>query len=74
MSENLGPDYPTKAHCKIPAFNSYEEEAHFWDTHDFTDKLPIRQDKAQARTKQIVFRVDSELDSELETIARQRAA
>ena len=32
-----GPEYPTKAHGSIPAFNSYEEEANFWDTHSITD-------------------------------------
>src|SRR5579864_5248989 len=39
MSERnyKGPKYPTKAHGSIPEFNSYEEEAEFWDTHDFTD-------------------------------------
>lgn len=31
--------YPTEPHGKIPAFNSIEEEAEFWDTHDFTDYL-----------------------------------
>jgi hypothetical protein len=29
--------YPTEPHGRIPAFNSIEEEAEFWDTHDFTD-------------------------------------
>lgn len=36
-----GPEYPTQAHGSIPAFNSYEEEATFWDTHstaDFTNE------------------------------------
>jgi hypothetical protein len=36
-----GPEYPTEAHGSIPAFNSYEEEANFWDTHstaDFTNE------------------------------------
>lgn len=32
-----GPEYPTQAHGSIPAFNTYEEEASFWDTHDITD-------------------------------------
>lgn len=32
-------EYPTPAFGKIPAFNSIEEEAEFWDTHDFTDLL-----------------------------------
>ena len=31
--------YPTPAHGKIPAFNSIEEEAEFWDTHSFVDYL-----------------------------------
>jgi hypothetical protein len=29
--------YPTEPHGPIPAFQSIEEEAEFWDTHDFTD-------------------------------------
>ncbi len=29
--------YPTKAHGAIPAFNSIDEEAEYWDTHDATD-------------------------------------
>ncbi len=29
--------YPTEARGRIPAFNSIEEEAAFWDTHDTTD-------------------------------------
>ena len=40
MSNNKaynGPEYPTEAHGSIPVFNSYEEEAHFWDTHSITD-------------------------------------
>jgi hypothetical protein len=31
--------YPTAAHSRIPAFNSIEGEAVFWDTHDGTDDL-----------------------------------
>lgn len=29
--------YPTEAQGAIPAFNSIDEEAEFWDTHDVTD-------------------------------------
>jgi hypothetical protein len=29
--------YPTEAYGRIPAFANIEEEAAFWDTHDFTD-------------------------------------
>lgn len=28
--------YPTPAEGPVPAFNSIEEEAEFWDTHDHT--------------------------------------
>lgn len=34
--------YPTPAHGRIPAFQSIEEEAEFWDTHsvlDFPDEF-----------------------------------
>ena len=34
-SVDLG--YPTDAHGSIPAFNSVEEEAAWWDTHDVSD-------------------------------------
>ena len=29
--------YPTEAQGDLPAFQSIEEEAAFWDTHDLTD-------------------------------------
>ena len=29
--------YPTQAHGSIPAFHNVEEEATFFDTHDFSD-------------------------------------
>lgn len=29
--------YPTEARGRIPAFNSIEEEAAFWDSHDTTE-------------------------------------
>lgn len=31
--------YPTEPHGRIPAFQNVEEEAEFWDTHDFTEFL-----------------------------------
>ena len=31
--------YPTGAHGRIPSFANIEEEAEFWDTHDFTDYM-----------------------------------
>ncbi len=37
--------YPTLADGPVPAFNSIEEEAEFWDTHDVTDF--VRDDSAE---------------------------
>lgn len=34
-SVDLG--YPTPAHGRIPSFQNIEEEATFWDTHNFTE-------------------------------------
>jgi hypothetical protein len=37
LKPTVGLGYPTEARGRIPAFNNVEEEAAFWDTHDFTD-------------------------------------
>ncbi len=70
-----GPEYPTKAHGSIPAFNSYEEEANFWDTHDTTDfTKETEAAKVHAThnlSTNIQVRFDSETDHELEAIARE---
>ncbi|MBA2518941.1 MAG: hypothetical protein H0V24_04700 [Chloroflexia bacterium] len=34
--------YPTEAQGRLPSFNSYEEEAEFWDTHDYADLSELR--------------------------------
>lgn len=31
--------YPTPADGPVPVFNSIEEEAEFWDTHDLTELI-----------------------------------
>lgn len=78
QQEYKGPTYPTKAHGSIPAFNSYEEEAAWWDETDtggpefegvFT---PIEVRSTRNYTKQLMFRVDEETDQELESLARER--
>src|ERR1700730_7613958 len=71
-----GPVYPTEAYGSIPAFNSYEEEAHFWDTHSITDfaeetkAVQVRATRGLSANVQVRF--DPETDHELETIARER--
>ena len=71
-----GPEYPTEAHGSIPAFNSYEEEANFWDTHSTTDfreeteAVKVRATRGLSANIQVRF--DPETDHELEVIARER--
>lgn len=71
-----GPEYPTKAHGSIPAFNSYEEEANFWDTHstaDFTNEteaVKVRATRGLSANVQVRF--EPETDHELDAIARER--
>jgi hypothetical protein len=71
-----GPEYPTEASGSIPAFNSYEEEAEFWDTHstaDFTaetEAVKVRATRGLSANVQVRF--DPETDYELEAIARER--
>jgi hypothetical protein len=71
-----GPEYPTEAHGSIPAFNSYEEEANFWDTHSITDfkgeteAVKVRATRGLSANVQVRF--DPETDHELEAIARER--
>jgi hypothetical protein len=78
MSERSykGPNYPTEAHGTIPAFHSYEEEAEFWDTHDFTDfKAETETAKVKATTglsANVQVRFEPDTDHELEIIARER--
>lgn len=71
-----GPEYPTEASGSIPAFNSYEEEAEFWDTHSTTDftaeteAVKVRATRGLSANVQVRF--DPETDYELEAIARER--
>src|SRR5579884_975370 len=71
-----GPEYPTAAHGSIPAFNSYEEEARFWDTHSFTDFTaetePVMVRATRGLSANVQVRFDPETDHELEAIAREQ--
>ncbi len=79
MSDKLtynGPEYPTEAHGSIPAFNSYEEEANFWDTHstaDFTNETEaVKVHATRGLSANVQVRFEPETDHELEAIARER--
>jgi hypothetical protein len=75
QSAYKGPEYPTEA-GSIPAFNSYEEEANFWDTHSITDlkeeteTVKVRATRGLSANVQVRF--DPETDHELEALARER--
>jgi len=73
MSEYL--EYPTPARGSIPSFQNYEEEARFWDTHDFTDfteeTQPVNVRSTSGLTRQLMIRLDEETDRTLEAIATE---
>ena len=78
MSERIykGPKYPTEAHGSIPAFKSYEEEAEFWDTHDFTDfkaeTEPAKVIATRGLSAKVEVRFELDTDHELEALASER--
>ncbi len=67
--------YPTEAQGDLPAFQSVEEEAAFWDTHDVTDlsELPGtgEQSSYSETTERLVVDPDSDAD-EADYSARPR--
>lgn len=72
-SVDLG--YPTEPHGRIPGFNSIEEEAEFWDTHDITDfmdeGIPVEFVRPSKVTITLFLRLDH---AALEELDRRAAA
>jgi hypothetical protein len=68
--------YPTEAHGRIPAFNNIEEEAAFWDTHDFTDfadeSRPVHMTVGQDLAERLTLRLDQSDRQELAKRARAK--
>ena len=70
MSESKHLKYPTQAHGAIPAFQSYEEEATWWDETDTgapeieAEITPIRVRSTQSHTEQMMLRLDDDLGQE----------
>jgi hypothetical protein len=68
--------YPTPAHGNIPAFDSIEEEAEFWDTHSFVDYLddfePLNVAPVVSPSSPLSVRLDSRDRAELTMIANER--
>src|SRR5258708_7608734 len=71
-----GPTYPTQAHGSIPAFNSYEEEATFSDTHstpNFPNKKEAEKVSPTRRLSETVkVHFDQNTHHEIEPRARER--
>lgn len=67
-----------KVISKIPSFKTYEEEAHFWDTHNITDfedeteDVAIIFDLKKPRDKTLVVRLQKEFKDKLEKIAHRK--
>jgi hypothetical protein len=72
-SVDLG--YPTPARGRIPAFNTIEEEAEFWDTHSFTDFeeewVPVEVRVGGALSSPLSVRLDQDDRQELDRRARE---
>ncbi len=68
--------YPTEAHGRIPAFDNIEEEAAFWDTHDFTDfadeSTPVQITVGQELAARLTVRLDRADRQELAKRARAK--
>ncbi len=65
-----GPKYPTETHGKIPAFYSLEEEANFWDTHDFTDLSIL--ENLKPKKESLILRLNSDMKKKLTKVAKKK--
>ncbi len=68
--------YPTETHGRIPAFHSVEEEAAFWDTHDFTDfaeeSTPVQITVGEQLAERLTLRLDEADRRDLAKRARDK--
>jgi hypothetical protein len=68
--------YPTEAHGRIPAFANVEEEAAFWDTHDFPDfakeSAPVNVTVGQELAERLTLRLDQGDREKLAQHAREK--
>lgn len=68
--------YPTEAHGRIPSFANVEEEATFWDTHDFTDFLeettPVQVTVGPELAGRLTLRLDQSDRQQLAVLAREK--
>ncbi len=65
--------YPTGAHGRIPSFNTIEEEAAFWDTHDVTDYLDESRPAEASIGPELAEKLTLRLDRDDREALRRRA-
>lgn len=72
-SNDHSSNYPTRAHGSIPSFYTIEEEAEFFDTHDFSEFWHELQPAEVRRiySKNMHIRLDDTMDRELDQLATQ---
>ncbi len=67
-----------KKKTKIPKFKTYEEEAHFWDTHSVTDFKDETEDVGivfeldKPRDETLMVRIQKDFKEKLEKVARSK--
>ena len=67
-----------KKKSRIPDFKTYEEEANFWDTHEFTEfedeleDVEIVFDLEKPKEETLIVRLQNNLKEKLEKLAKRR--
>jgi predicted DNA binding CopG/RHH family protein len=70
--------YMIKKKSRIPKFKTYEEEANFWDTHEFTEfedeleDVEIIFELNKPRDETVILRVQKDIKDKIEKVARNR--
>lgn len=80
LAEKKGKIYMKKKKAKLPNFDkmTYQEEAHFWDTHSVTDfedeteEIEIVFELNQPRDEMIMVRMQKHIKDRIEKIARSK--
>ena len=65
-----------KKKSRIPKFKTYEEEAKFWDTHEFTEfedeleDVDIGFELNKPRDETVILRIQKDIKEKIEQLAR----
>jgi len=78
LEKTKGGVYMKKKKSRIPDFKTYEEEANFWDTHEFTEfedeleDVEIVFDLEKPKEETLIVRLQKNLKEKLEKLAKRR--